>query len=175
MTSQITKTERTELTRLIKLNTKVLRNEIACREAEMLSEISVRLAERAREDDKAADGFQEACRELTQEANAKLDELLKQHGELFSGGRWRDPGRFHAPRAYRVPEDREQLRKAAEHRIRLQARQARAALDRAEADLLRDLHVEALETEAAREFLTRMPTLDGLLPTSALELEAQPA
>jgi hypothetical protein len=52
--------------------------------------------------------------------------------------------------------------------------QALLALDRQEADLLRNLALDALETDAARGFLDRIPTVADLVPSRRLrEIEAQ--
>ncbi len=46
--------------------------------------------------------------------------------------------------------------------------QAQLTLDRQEADLLRSLALEGLETPAARAFLERIPTVGELVPSARL-------
>jgi len=79
-------------------------------------------------------------------------------------------------RAYgvnRQGEDRTQLHRALVAGVKQQVVAAALALDRQEADLLRALAMEGLESEAARAFLARIPTVAELVPAARLrEIEA---
>ena len=66
-----------------------------------------------------------------------------------------------------------ELRRLANTRITAQVKGALLRLDRDEADLLRTLAVGAIESEEARIFLDRIPTVGELVSSARLaELEA---
>lgn len=169
----ITPGERRELRAVVRSQIKVLRAEVGQREMELTAEVENRLAERYAADDARADEFSRRARELTREANNKMEELLSEFAEDFSGGKWMGRPMFETPRVYRSTQDRDQLRKAMQAGIKAQAKQAMLDLDRREADLLRDLAVDGLETSAARAFLGRIPTVAELVPSKRLrEIES---
>lgn len=171
---QITPGERRELRSVVRQQMKALRAEVAQREIELSAEVETRLAERYRADDARADEFARRARELTREANNKMEALLADFAEDFAGGKWVGKPLFDTPRVYRTHEDRKQLRTAMLAGIKTQARQALLELDRQEADLLRDLALDGLETSAARAFLGRIPTVAELVPSKRLrEIEAE--
>lgn len=73
----------------------------------------------------------------------------------------------------RRTENRDQLHRALMAGINEQVKQASLALDRQEADLLRSLSLETLESSAAREFLNRIPAVAELVPSRRLrEIES---
>lgn len=175
MGEQITPGERRELRSVVRHQMKVLRAEVAQREAELLSEMETRLVERYQADDERADQLAREIAKLRDNANRELQELVDQYEDLFAGGRWRaGQEAFGTPRLYRSQEDRKQLRAALVAGIAQQVKSAQLALDRQEADLLRELALDALETSAARAFLGRIPTVAELVPSRRLrEIETE--
>lgn len=164
----ITPGERRELRSVVKQQTKVLRAEVEQRRMELDAEIEKRLAERYRDEDAKADEFNHHVREIARKANAEMETLLTEYEALFEDGRWQGRAFFDMPRVYRRSGDRKQLREAMQKGIQVQAKQALLDLDRQEADLLRDLAVDGLETSAARAFLNRIPTVAELVPSKRL-------
>lgn len=165
---QIPPGERRELRAVVRSQIKVLRAEVGQREMELQAEVEGRLAERYRDEDVKADEFSRSMRDITRKANDEIEKLLEQHEEMFAGGKWRGRPLLQAPSVYRAQEDRKQLRDAMLAGIKAQAKQAMLDLDRREADLLRDLAVDGLETSAARAFLERIPTVAELVPSRRL-------
>lgn len=170
----ITPGERRELRSVVRQQFRVLRTEVKQRELELTSEAERRLMERYRDEDKAIDDLNWRIKELASEAQRQIDDLMRQHEDLQEGGSWgRFAGRISANGVSRKTEDRAQLRRALEAGINEQVKQATLALDRQEADLLKALAVDALETDAAREFLTVIPTVAELVPSARLrEIES---
>jgi hypothetical protein len=65
------------------------------------------------------------------------------------------------------------LRREANADLSAKVKAALLKLDRDEADLLRNLSMEAIESEEARSFLSRIPSVGELVPAARLvELEA---
>lgn len=166
--------ERRELRSVVRQQFKVLRTEVKQREVELLAEAERRLMERYREEDKAVDDLNWRIKEIAEDAQRQIDDLMRQHQDKIDGGEWRRfSGRVSAQGVARKTEDRSQLRRALEAGIKEQVNQATLALDRKEADLLKALAVDALEADAAREFLTRIPTVAELVPSRRLrEIES---
>lgn len=166
--------ERRELRSVVRQQFKVLRTEVKQREAELLAEAERRLVDRYRDEDKRLDDVNWQVQEIAREAQRQIDDLLKKVGGDEDGGRWNTfSGQLRVNRIVRHTEDRGQLRRALEAGIKEQVRVALLALDRQEADLLKVLALDALESDAAREFLTKIPTVAELVPSARLrEIEA---
>lgn len=172
--------ERRELRSVVRQQFRVLRTEVKQRETELLAEAESRLMERYRDDDKRVDDTNWKIREIARDAQRQIEDLLKEVGLQEDGGRWgASAGRLTVTGVTRKSEDRTQLHKAMVAGIKEQVSQACLGLDRQEADLLRSLAMESLQTEQARAFLNRIPTVAELVPSRRLrEIEAafdQPA
>lgn len=167
--------ERRELRAIVRQQFKVLRTEVKQRERELVSEAEMRLVERYRDQDKRVDDLNWRIHEATNKANREIADLLKEFGEEAEGGRFgRMGGGLFAPTVNRRDEDRSQLHRALVSGIKAQVDQANLTLDRQEADLLRSLAMEVLESDAARAFLARIPTVSELVPAARLrEIERQ--
>lgn len=171
---QIMPGERRELRAVVRAQMKVLRAEVAQREIELRAEVEARLVERYRDEDRRNDALNREIADIHADANQQLREALTEFEDLADGGTWRRVTGFQAPYISRKESDRRQLRDALLAGIRVQVRQALLALDRQEADLLRDLAIEGLETAAARAFLGRIPSVAELVPTKRMrEIEAE--
>lgn len=167
--AKITSRERTELRSIVRHHMKVLRAEVGQREAEMMAEAGVRIMDRFRDEDAKADDLRREIGALTEEVNIKLRKVVAKHEKLFEGGKWDRVGHYNAPQVYRKYEDRDQLRRALAAGIKAQAKTARVTLERQEADLLRNLALDALETQAARAFLDQLPTVTQLMSLPEIE------
>lgn len=171
---QITPSERRELRAVVRQQMKVLRTEVEQRKYELVAEAERRLAEKYRDEDAAADQLQHQLAKLTEDTNRQLFEIMTEYEQLIDG-RWKQHmSGYQTPHIYRANAGtRDQLRKALVAGIEVQVKQAKLGLERQEADLLKDLAIDALETTAAREFMTRIPTVAELVPSQRLrEIEA---
>jgi hypothetical protein len=175
MGDNITPGERRELRAVVRQQIKVLRAEVKQRKAELVAEAEQRLVEKYRDEDRKADELGQRLAELTREVNRQLADLLQEYEDLLDG-RWRQSygSTFRMPQVSRKDENRHQLHSAMLAGINAQVEQAQLQLDRQEADLLRELAMESLETAAARGFLERIPSVAELVPSRRLrEIEAQ--
>jgi hypothetical protein len=152
---------------------RVLRTEVKQRKAELLADAEGRLVERYRDEDKTVEDVNWKIQEVGREAQRQIDDLLRAAGEDLDAGRWQYLRGVHVPRISRQTENRAQLHRALTAGIDEQVQQALLVLDRQEADLLRALAMEALETDQGRAFLARIPTVAELVPAARLrEIEA---
>ena len=171
--SRIPPGERRELRSVVRSQFKVLRAEVEQRQAELEAEAEQRLMHRYRDEDKQMEDLNWAIQQVADQASNDIADLMKKFGYDQDGGQWTRMHRVSAPHFTRKSEDRKQLHVALMAGIKTQVRTAFLALDRQEADLLRQLAVDALETEAAQAFLTRIPTVGELVPSVRLrEIEA---
>jgi lipopolysaccharide biosynthesis regulator YciM len=173
---RITPGERRELRSVVRQQMKVLRTEIKQRREELIAEAESRLVEKYRDEDRRADELGWRIRQIADEANRALEDALRDYEDLAEGGKWAQSwnSTFRVPQVHRKNEDRSQLHRALVAGIESQVRQAELQLQRQEADLLRDLAMESLETSAARAFLGRIPTVAELVPSRRLrEIETQ--
>lgn len=173
MNNVISPGERRELRAVVRQRIKVLRADVKQRKAEMVAEAELRLIERYRDNDKAANdtswrisqilgqAFND-IQDVVDQANAANEDLALRY-TAPSMGQLRQTGN-----------DKAQLHRALMTGIDAQVEAAQLALDRQEADLLQTLAMGSLESDAAREFLASIPTAAELVPSTRLrELEAQ--
>ncbi len=163
--------ERRELRSVVRQQFRVLRTEVKQRETELMAEAEHRLMDRYRDEDKIIEDLNWKIQEIGRDAQRQIQDLLKTVGEDMDGGAWKAAGyrrNVEVPQVARKSEDRGQLHKALVAGIKEQVVQAQLTLDRQEADLLRSLALEGLETPAARAFLERIPTVGELVPSARL-------
>lgn len=169
----ITPGERRELRAVVRAQLKVLRTEVKQREAELMAQAEALLVDRYRDEDKRIDDLNFAIAEIGRKAAREVEDLMRAAGEIESGGRWRARDHVTVYGVSRKSEDRVQLRRAMEAGVKEQVAQALLALDRQEANLLRELAMDGLQSAAARAFLTRIPTVGELVPSARLaEIES---
>lgn len=172
----ITRSDRRELTALIKLHFKTLRAEVVEREAKMTAEVETMLAERYRDEDALIQECQGKAAKIAAAANAQLQELMDEYAEQFDGGTWSRVSPFWAPHVYRRNrEDREQVRKAMAATIKARTRTARLEIDRREADLLRSLAMDAIEGTDAKAVARALPGIDEVAPKEEMRRLAMAA
>ena len=165
--------ERRELRAVVRSQFKVLRTEVKQREAELVADAERQLMERYRDDDKKQEDLNWRIGEIVKQANQDLSDLLRTYSDDQEGGRWSRIYALSAPRVTRKNEDRPQLHAALTSGIKASVQNALLALDRQEADLLRQLALESLESAEAQAFLGRIPTVAELVPSRRLrEIEA---
>jgi AcrR family transcriptional regulator len=170
----ITPGERRELRAVVRQQMKVLRAEVAQRDIELQAEVEARLVERYRDEDRRNDELNRTIADIQTEANRQLRDALTTFEDLADGGTWRRVSGFQAPYLSRSEGNRRQLRDALLAGVKVQVKQAMLALDRQEADLLRELAIDGLETAAARSFLDRIPSVAELVPARRMhEIEAE--
>jgi len=165
----MSKTERNELCKIIRQQVRVLRAEIAQRRAEMLVEIEHEIAERYRDEDLAWAEAQRIGNAIAAEADRKVNETFRRLiGDTFVEERIVSAWLPRQPKEHRTA-----LKREAERRVDAAVKAALVRLARQEADLLRGLSVDLIESEEARRFLASLPVAAELVAAPSLhELEA---
>lgn len=166
----MTKSERTELQRLVRQRFKLLREEVRGRQAEMTSEIDQAVVVKHQDRDEARAEVQRQVNRIVEKANADIDEAIASAGYHRTGsGR----GWIMVPTLSWGDDGRREQRRALVSDLEAKVKQAHLRLDREEVELLQALAIGALESDEAREFLGRIPTVAELVPASRMEeLEA---
>lgn len=166
----ITKGERAELRSIVRQQFKVLRSEVLQRQAEMHADVETQIGERYAGADNVWNDVMHEVGEAILEANRRVNDALYNAGYQTKSGSERMFVR--TPDIEKPTRDRTQLRRTADTQIQVQVKAAMLRLDRDEADLLRTLAVGAVESEEAREFLSKIPTVGELVSSARLaELE----
>ncbi len=166
----MSKGERDELRRLVRQRTKVLREEVKARTAELAADVEQKLMARFYDRDQKRLQAEREIQAIVDEANDKVAEALgKVDSQLTGVGRSMiPPGRIFWDQT-----DRFALRAAAMKDIEARAQAAILSLSRQEVDLLESLARGALESDEAMAFLAGLPSVGELVPAARMdELEA---
>jgi hypothetical protein len=172
----MSRTERSELKSVVRNQFKVLRKEVEQRRDELLAEAYAEIERRTEEDEALRAAIEFEVAEAVGECNRMINDILKGHGLMHADGREREfvtEPHLWGPRYSQTATKKDQLSHAAQLDLQAHVRDAMNAIDRQEADLLRDLAVGALESEEARAFLSQIPTVGQLVPRIRMaEIEA---
>lgn len=162
--------ERRELKALVKLKIKALRAEIEDTQAAQLADIDRRIAEKFRGDAVRLSDLKTSLRLATEQANADIDRLFAEYSDMAEKNH---RGTFSVPYFQAREDGKHELRRALVAAVHAQATAARQRLVRLEVELLESLALDSLQTDAAKDFVARMPTVDALMPQSRMaEVEA---
>lgn len=173
MTELMTPGERRELRAVVKQRMKVLRADVKLRRLELVAEAERRLVERYRSHDKVVEDLGWRVSQIVDQADKDIKALVEQANAEHEDLGAKVQRSLANPCLTHSGGDRQQLHRALIAGIDAQVESANLALDRQEADLLQSLALETLETEAARAFLGRIPTVGELVPAERLrEIES---
>lgn len=170
----ISKSERTELRSVVRQQFKVLRAEVAQREAELKTDAFRQVAEKFEEDDKQWADTEFLAKQAVSEANRKINDHLRENGyEVPEGADYNVVSLAWTFSHIQKKTPRGDMEKSAALEISERVHRARLQLERQEADLLRSLAVDALESDEAKAFLSHIPTVSELVPAVRMaEIEA---
>lgn len=164
-THELSPGDRRELRALVKKQFTVLRNDVKRRKDELTGEIESELLRRYRvQDERIA-----AARKEIEDARRIYEESVRR---IMNDLRALDPDLemnvgYQGRLAVSDP-NRSQLHRALIASIPQQIADASTKLDQQELELLRDLTIGALDTEAAQRFLACIPTVGELVPKARL-------
>jgi hypothetical protein len=170
--NSMTKGERTELGRLIKLRAKVAKDGIESHAVRGLATIEAQLAATYPERHPVWAEVTAHIERVVDEANIHIAQRCREAGipERFSPSivyYWKNRGENS------LQDRRAELRKAAQTELAARAKAARNEIDRRTADLLTQLAAGMLESSQAKDFLAAIPSVDDLMPPITLDaLEA---
>lgn len=163
--STMTKGERTELRSIVRQQFKVLAAEVCVRRSEFEAEVDRELAEKFADRDLARRRVEDQMAEITTEANSKIRASFDTEGFDITGVPFLE---FHIPQIRWGDDGRYERRRAAFAEIGARIQAALMQLQRQEADVLRTLAIDAIESEAAQQFLRSIPTVAELVPAQRL-------
>jgi hypothetical protein len=164
----MSKSDREELTKVVRMHAKVAKEGVALRQAELLADFEAQLAAKYKVDYAAWKDITAHAEKGVAEANERIVAICRERGvpEAF-GPRltlsWFDRGEN------ALKERREELRKVARTRFDAAARAARLVVERWEADVLGRLIAGGLASEEARAFLESIPQPEELMTPLSVE------
>jgi hypothetical protein len=175
--TEMTRTERAELTKLVNRWERVAKSAANERSAELLADFEAEVARTFRlDDDEVWTEAAEALDRAIEETNAKVAERCEELGirrefapQIVSGRYWRDRGENAANQR------RTELRKMATTRVAAQEKAAIAVIERRATEMATRLVAGSLESPDALRFIAEMPEQLALaMPKLSLtELEEQ--
>jgi hypothetical protein len=169
MTTAITKNERLELAKLVRLRAKDAKSDVDTRAAQLLADFETKLAARYPESHEAWADITAEAKRVIEDADAKIAQRCAELGippEFRPSLQvsWWSRGEN------AIKERRVELRRVAQAQLEARAKQAKLDIDRRELTLQTQLAAGALESADAQAFLATIPQADALL--TPLELPA---
>ena len=163
--------ERRELRSLVRLRVKLLRAEVAEAHAAQMAEIDGRVAAKFQDDAERIAALRAELDALVDDANQRASRVFAKYGDVLDKQR---ADVFSRPWFTRREDNRSKLRKALVAAVEAQTQRAKLRVAKLEAELLTALSLDALKTEAAQEFVAKIPTVGDLMPAEPLrEIEEQ--
>jgi hypothetical protein len=161
---QMTRRDRDDLAKVVRLRAKVAKEAAAQRKADLLADFEAQLAsEYAYDDDETWRQATEAAQQAVQVAEKLIAERC---AELGIPKRFR-PGLnvyWHGRGENASRERRAELRTVAKTRLDAMEKEARATIDARAADIQAKILAGGLETAEARAFAASLPTAEALMP-----------
>lgn len=171
-TTRMTRAERDHLTKLVNRRTRLARQDIEARQAQLLADVESQLAAQYGLRHEAWADVTERAKKAVAEADAEIAVRCRELGipENFRPSinvSWYGRGE-NADRDRRA-----ELRKVAVTKLEASARAAKLEIERSALNLHTQLVAGALESSDSQAFLDAMPTVEQLMPRLALpELES---
>lgn len=159
----MTKSERSDLAKLARMRERVARAEVDQRAAELRADVEQQLSAEYRFSDEAWAAVTATAADAVRIADAEVARICRERGipDEFRPGlqtSWYGRGRN------AITSRRAELRKAAYARVEADAKQAKHKIAAASVEIQTSLLAAGMTTEAAREFLSSMPTPAQLMP-----------
>lgn len=171
-TTPMTKGERDDLAKVVRMNAKVARTRVDQLKAERLADLEAQLSARYKVDDERWTTITAEAQQLVNTLDAEVAAICEREGipaEFRPGIALGWYGRGENLMAKR----RAELRKRGQAKVEAVARQARAEIEAWQAAACTDLVSRGLSTGEARGWLEALPVADALVPVlEVAELEA---
>jgi hypothetical protein len=166
--SSMTKADRAELGRLMRLRAKAAKDEIESHAARVLANIEAQLAAQYPADHAAWADVTDHARRVIAEADTQIAQRCRELGipERFRPSihcSWYNRGEN------AMKDRRAELRRVAQTELAARVKAAKNTVDRRTADLLTQLAAGMLESSQAKDFLNAMPSVDDLMPPITLD------
>ncbi len=167
----VNKTEREELRRLLRARFKLLRSDVAAREAELHNELDKQINDRFAAADKEHADRMDQLRAIADEANRAANDIGRDYLGVEKWGARSDAAmvRLISGLPNEAAEKKQAARRSGKLEIEERVRAALLELQRQENDLLTELATSALESAEAKNFFNRIPTVSELVPAYRLK------
>jgi hypothetical protein len=165
----MTRAERAELAKLVRMRAKVARSQVDQRADELRANVEAQLSVEFGVADEAWAGVTAAAKQAVEDANRVVTARCRELGvpDEFAPGlniAWYRRGQN------AMADRRAELRKTAEARIGAQTKGAKATIEARSLDVQTELLAGGLSTSAAHAFLAAMPTPAQLMPTISVKM-----
>jgi hypothetical protein len=169
----MTKGERDELTKITRQRGRVAKAQAEAVKAELLADVEAKLSAEFSAEDEMWREANKIADQAEREANAVIAQRCDEMGIPAAFRPHRRS--YWLPRGDNLdPSRRAELRKLAAARVDHIAKTAKLKIEAQESDVLTQLYAGGLTSEAAREFLAKMPDPRALMPTfEVADLEAE--
>lgn len=168
---RMTKAERLELARVVRMRARLAKTEVTTRQAELMARFEEEVAAEYKIND-------DRWREIVATAKRMVHEIDEQVAEICKAAGIRPEFRpgidiyWHYRGENASEKRRAELRKVATTRLAAEAKRAFHEIDKAEVSLCTDLTERSLTTAEAKDWLERLPSVEVLLPPmSVAEIE----
>lgn len=167
----MTKGERAELRAAVRLQFKVLRGEVDQRHKELLAELGAEIDEEHHRNKGKEDAVKFLVDQAVDSANRAVNDILYEHGLQVKGPTERVLVGLKVGLDF-ADHTMYRSKGTTEREVAARVNAAKMELDRQEADMLRKLTLDALESDEAQSFFSAIPTASALVPMTRLaELE----
>lgn len=174
-TQQMSKTDRSELRRILKLRMEILREQVVHREIEVRDELRKAIQKEYAETVKQAKADTKKLKEKAQKFEAEAEELEKRYGAL---GLSNSPYQRRSYDLMRIdfsddwqPENLEEKVNEAYSALTRKAGAVKLDLKQTELALSEELAINGLTTDEAKDFLAKIPTVEKLIPLESKEVK----
>jgi hypothetical protein len=170
MTSQMTKSEREDLQRLIRQREKVLKSAAKQRSAELIADFENQMGSEFKfDDDDTWKAATEAAEHEVAKAQARVQARCRELGipDRFApslGLRWRNRGYDNLIEKRRI-----ELRRMAESQIEAIERKAFVAIETSCLTAQEQIALAGLTSTAAQQFIEQLPSIESLMPALSFE------
>lgn len=171
--SRMNASERQALRQVVRQRMKVLRADVAARKAELAAEIRQRVDDAFASQEKLVADLNEVVDGIVDQSNKDIrtavEKVQADHPDLRLSLAGQTGRNFvGAPTFGLDATEKRRMRMRLEAELDAQVAAALVNIDRQEADLVEEICVDGLETDAAKNFLSRIPTVGELVPASRL-------
>lgn len=164
--AEMTANERQQLIRLVKMKTADVLSEIEQIYADEMAQIDTEIARRFIGDDHRLETMNQELDEITAHANQTALAVFDRYADLVSPSSTRRES-YTRPYYSRIDHRREEARRALTATVQVTRARARQRAQANQTKLIEELTLGALQSDAAKAFVARMPSASELLESAS--------
>jgi hypothetical protein len=163
----MSRAERQDLSRVVRLRAKIVRSELETQADRILAEFEQQLAAKYSKSHELWADIVKDAEQVAAKADAEIARKCREKG-LVEAFRPRLNAEWYSRGENADKNRRDELRRVAETEVEAQLGIAKDKVNRAEADLLTRIMADGLTSATATNFLETMPSIDDLMPKLTL-------